>query len=243
MRLVLADDDAPFREAVAELLCQRFEIQQCDDGKTTLREVVSNPPEALVLNLMMPGLDGLSLLNRLLDSEIYPAVLATTPLVTNYILDTATEINVSYLMLKPCLPEDVAQRVLHMTRKIRKPRLGPDSIRFHIAKMLQDIGLNPKHRGFAFLQEAISMDLEQSGRSMTKEVYPALAAQFHVNPALVERAMRSAIQYAWEHALTPSCIRLFPQENGIYPRPSNSTFIATIAQEVRWQIMESTETI
>ena len=150
MRLVLADDDVPFREAVAELLCQRFEIQQCDDGKTTLREVVSNPPEALVLNLMMPGLDGLSLLNRLLDSEIYPAVLATTPLVTNYILDTATEINVSYLMLKPCLPEDVAQRVLHMTRKIRKPRLGPDSIRFHIAKMLQDIGLNPKHRGFAF---------------------------------------------------------------------------------------------
>ena len=102
LKLLIAEGTEDFRIALAETLRGAYTLRECDDGVTALELMASFQPEVVVLDLMLPGLDGLTLLQRAVAAQLHPIVLATTRFHNEYVVETAQELGVAYIMVKPC---------------------------------------------------------------------------------------------------------------------------------------------
>lgn len=225
--LLIADGSDDFRLALAEALQESYHVRCCGDGKQALALLRSWQPEILVLDLMLPSLDGLTLLQMAAQEQLRPKVLAMTALVNDYILDAAHRLGVSYLVRRPCDVGAISLRVADLNhRPLPRPVL-PDSAE-RLAEFLLALGLLPKHRGFQYLLEAVPLMEEKPDQSITKELYPAVALLCHTEDRHVERSIRSALSYAWNHRDASVWKRYFPASQDRCP--SNALFIVRLSQ-------------
>ena len=102
LKLLIAEGSEEFRQALAEKLMGAYLIRVCVEGKDALETMRSFRPDLMVLDLMLPGLDGVSLLQRASDEEDPPTVLSVSCFFNDYILEALTRLNVGYVMKKPC---------------------------------------------------------------------------------------------------------------------------------------------
>lgn len=234
LNLLIADSTEDFSAALIAALQDSYRIHHCTNGKDAFAHLLNNPPDVMILDLMIPELDGITLLHKAADAGICPIVLATTRLYNEYVLETIRELNVAYLMLKPCDPYAAAERARDLGRRVHSDsRNMEDPIAF-VKKLLVSLNVPSHLRGSAFLREAITLMAGRPDISITKELYPTVGTHFGANYAQVERSIRNAINLAWEHRIDSEWAKYFHRDtDGTIPRPSNGVFISRLADELR----------
>lgn len=239
MTLLIADCSDDFRNALAQALQGQYRIQCCRTGREVLELLQTEVPDLVVMDLMLPEIDGISLLQQLRASGIRPLVLAMTRLVNDYVLDTATELEVAYMMMKPCDIRAVVGRVRDLLRQKPRPKISAPDKQTHVSNILDSLGFSSKLRGYYYLRTAILISIDTPMQSVTKELYPAVAHQMKCTPAQVERSIRNAIQKSWENRVEEVWLQFFTENSaGIIERPSNAAFINRLAERIQLDQMQ-----
>lgn len=233
-RLLIADADSSFRQALTQALKDSYVIYACSTGTEALTVWDRIDPDVVVIDLMLPYLDGLSLIQRQASQKPLPPTLVTSRLYNDYILECLQQLGVRYAILKPCQIQHLAQRVLELEKYVLADPVSP---RAYATRLLLALGVPANLHGFTYLQEAIPMLATDPGQAMTKQLYPAVAHIFGTSAALVERAIRNAVTHAWEQRSDPVWSLYFPPgPDGSVPHPTNSAFLSCLADALRIQL-------
>lgn len=231
---MIVDSSDEFRSALENALQNLYIIHHSKNGDDALQSAQRIRPDIMVLDLILAGLDGITLLHELRNHGIRPMVLATTRLYNDYVFDSAEELGIGYIIRKPCNPAAVAERVRDLSRRLNpKSEQEIDPEEFITAK-LHGLRISPRHRGYDYLKEAVFLMAKDSGLTITKELYPAVGAKFQSTVPQVERSIRSAISAAWTQKHSHAWDELLPPgSDGFTERPSNGFLIAHLAEELR----------
>lgn len=239
LSILIADSSEEFRSTLTNALQGNYRIYCCRTGKEALDFLKRNLPDILIMDLMLPELDGLSLLQSLVSSGIHPTTLATTRLANDYVVEATTKLGVEYLMIKPCDIRAIVSRVKDLSCKRPRPTLSAPDNRTHVSNLLVSLGVSTKLRGYAYLREAVLSIADTPMQSITKELYPSIARRFGCNSAQVERSIRNAIQSAWSQRSDSTWSQIFqPDGDGNIARPSNAVFISSLADRITLDQMQ-----
>ena len=214
------------------------------DGEQAIRMVGRLKPDILVLDLMLSKQDGISVLKAISGMEHPPRTLATSQFMTEYISSTAAGLGVQYLMLKPCDLQAVVDRLEEIRggeslRNSSLRRLDKNNIETLVTSIIHEIGVPAHIKGYQYLREAIIIavnDMEVIN-AITKVLYPQVAKAFGTTPSRVERAIRHAIEVAWDRGDLDTLQRFFGYTvSNTKGKPTNSEFIALIADKLQLEL-------
>lgn len=230
-KLLIAEENEDFALALEDALRGLYSLRSCRDGQTALQLMHSFKPDILVLDMMLPGLDGVSLLQTITDAHMEPMVLATTRYYNDYMIDCINRFGVGYMIVKPCDVRATVARIGDLNSRIRQPRPTRPDPKVTVANLLLQFRIAPKHRGSTYLREAIALIMENPGMAITKELYPEVGKRCNADKQQVERCIRTAIEAAWKRRDEQLWRMYFPMgPEGCLERPSNGDFIARLAQ-------------
>ncbi len=216
------------------------------DGEQAIRMVMDKKPDILVLDLMLSKQDGISVLKAIDRMERKPTTLATSGFVTEYVANAAANLGVRYLMLKPCDMSAVAERLEEIRGgdSLRPGLRKPDktNIETMVTGIIHEIGVPAHIKGYQYLREAIIIAVNDMDviNAITKVLYPQVAKTFQTTPSRVERAIRHAIEVAWDRGDLDTLQRFFGYTvSNTKGKPTNSEFIALIADKLQLQLKSS----
>ena len=217
------------------------------DGEQAIRMVTDRKPDVLVLDLMLPKKDGLAVLKAISGAERKPVTLATSGFITDYVASAAAGLGVKYMMLKPCDMIALVDRLEEVrggenTQKLLTPALNKNSIESMVTGIIHEIGVPAHIKGYQYLREAIIIAVNDMDviNAITKVLYPQVAKAFQTTPSRVERAIRHAIEVAWDRGDLDTLQRFFGYTvNSTKGKPTNSEFIALIADKLSLQLKSS----
>ena len=217
-----------------------------NDGEQAIRMITEKKPDILVLDLMLSKQDGISVLKAISGMERRPITLATSGFVTEYVANAAANLGVRYLMLKPCDMTAVAERLEEIRggENLRLPlrRTDKTSIESLVTGIIHEIGVPAHIKGYQYLREAIIIAVNDMDviNAITKVLYPQVAKTFQTTPSRVERAIRHAIEVAWDRGDLDTLQRFFGYTvSNTKGKPTNSEFIALIADKLQLQLKSS----
>ncbi len=217
------------------------------DGDQALRAILERKPQVLVLDLMLAKRDGIGVLKALQGGDVKPATLVTSSFVTEYVASAAANLGARYLMLKPCDMTALVERLEEIRGSHRKitvaRRSDRESIEAMVTGIIHEIGVPAHIKGYQYLREAIIIAVNDMDviNAITKVLYPQVAKTFQTTPSRVERAIRHAIEVAWDRGDLDTLQRFFGYTvSNTKGKPTNSEFIALIADKLQLQL-KSTE--
>lgn len=225
--------------------CDGFQVVgTANDGELAVRLIEEKKPDLLVLDLMLAKLDGLSVLKSISGMDHRPLTLATSAFVTDYVSTAAAGLGVRYLMLKPCDMPSLVDRLEEIrgseTLRLATPR-RPDktTIETMVTSIIHEIGVPAHIKGYQYLREAIIIAVNDMDviNAITKVLYPQVAKTFGTTPSRVERAIRHAIEVAWDRGDLDTLQRFFGYTvSNTKGKPTNSEFIALIADKLQLEL-------
>lgn len=231
-KLLIAESSRELADALAELFRGSCQVQCCTDGDEARQLLRRFRPDVLILDLMLPGFDGLSLLQWAREQEICPQVLATTRFCSDYVVETAQLLGIRYLMRKPCSVSALGARVRDLLER-ETPEFRREQAT-DTAGLLRVLGIPGKLRGATYLRHAVPLYARDPLQSITKVLYPEVAKLCSCKPSHVERSIRSAIERGWKRRDENIWRLYFPaDETGTVPKPTNGELIARLAQSLR----------
>ena len=244
--ILIADNSEEFCSALSTALqrTERFAIAgTACDGEQALKLLEERKPDILVLDLMLAKKDGLSILKTLASWERRPAVVATSGFMTDYVASAAAGLGVAYLILKPCDMDALVDRLEELRfdagRTIPIRRAPGQSIEALVTGIIHEIGVPAHIKGYQYLREAIIIAVNDMDviNAITKVLYPQVAKTFQTTPSRVERAIRHAIEVAWDRGDLDTLQKFFGYTvSNTKGKPTNSEFIALIADKLQLQL-------
>lgn len=222
------------------------------NGQECLNLLTDKQPDVLVLDIIMPHLDGLAVLEKMRHIERLkqPSVIMLTAFGQEDVTKKAVDLGASYFILKPFDMENLTSHIRQVSGKanamIKRPLPSfrsattvdgkPKNLDASITSIIHEIGVPAHIKGYMYLREAISMvynDIELLG-SITKVLYPDIAKKYNTTASRVERAIRHAIEVAWSRGNIDSISSLFGYTVSMSKaKPTNSEFIAMVADKLR----------
>lgn len=221
------------------------------NGQECLNMLKDRNPDVLVLDIIMPHLDGLAVLEklRMMDKPKQPNVIMLTAFGQEDVTKKAVDLGASYFILKPFDMENLTSHIRQVSGKpsaiVKRPLPAfrssisdgkPKNLDASITSIIHEIGVPAHIKGYMYLREAISMvynDIELLG-SITKVLYPDIAKKYNTTASRVERAIRHAIEVAWSRGNIESISSLFGYTVSMSKaKPTNSEFIAMVADKLR----------
>lgn len=252
--VAIADDNREFCQIVAQFISAQEEFEVvgiAKDGIEALEIVEKEKPQILILDIIMPHLDGLGVLEKLheLENDFFPKVIILSAVGQDKITQRAIELGASYYVVKPfdfqifikrlkqtVDNDSLIQPKLDISNSYKKNVNNENNMETKITKIIQEIGVPAHIKGYLYLREAIHMvieDMDYLG-AVTKELYPNVAEKFNTTPSRVERAIRHAIEVAWNRGKIDTIDKIFGYTvNNNKGKPTNSEFIALIADKIR----------
>ena len=255
LRVLIADPNREFQQMMTALLSKERDMETADvasDGLEALAKVKTLRPDVVLLDLVQPRLDGLGVLRRLAAQENAPPVLVLTGFVNAHVIAECSELGAAYFMPKPCDTAELIQRLRKCTETKKKPPDGQSAtarpevkymnypLESAVTDLIHEIGVPAHIKGYQYLREAILFTLRDADASagITKVLYPEIAKRFSTTSTCVERAMRRAIEVAWDRGDEDVRQKLFRGTiSGNKGKPTNGEFIAMIAEHVSRQII------
>ncbi len=219
------------------LSAYRIKVQTCEkDGKKVLESLIKEKPTAVLLDAFMPGLDAISVKQKYDESGLKGTTFFATGNFVNE--DLESEImnkGFAYYFLKPFDPSMLASRVLNVaTRHVHlEPQIDDECT---VTDILHQIGVPAHIKGYQFLRDAILMTMEDSDyiNSVTKRLYPEIARRNSTTASRVERAIRHAIEVAWDRGDVDVLNKYFGYTiHNLRGKPTNSEFVAMISDKMR----------
>lgn len=252
LKILVADDNREFNELLSEYLNKKEDMEvigSAYNGKDVLELIKEKQPDIVLLDIIMPHLDGIGVLEELGKMEIplKPKVIMLTAFGHENITQKAVELGASYYILKPFNLEILAERIRQLgkaqaqgekTSAVRNmpAKKEKDDFIEEITQIIHEIGIPAHIKGYLYLRDAISMvaeEIELLG-SVTKVLYPRIAQKYETTPSRVERAIRHAIEVAWSRNNIDTIKKFFGYTiNTEKGKPTNSEFIALVADRIR----------
>ena len=247
----IADNSEEFCDQLTAALQQTQGFQvvgTAGDGEQALRALAERKIDVLVLDLMLPKRDGISVLKALAAMDRKPITLATSGFITDYVASAAANLGARYLMLKPCDVTALVDRLEEIRggsaqSRTTVRRLDKTNIETMVTGIIHEIGVPAHIKGYQYLREAIIIAVNDMDviNAITKVLYPQVAKTFGTTPSRVERAIRHAIEVAWDRGALDPLQRFFGYTvSNTKGKPTNSEFIALIADKLQLQ-MKSAE--
>ena len=229
-KLLIAESTEELRSLLRDMFRGTFQVCCCCDGYEAQQILPQFNPDVMIVDVMLPGMDGISLVQWALEQDLRSHVLLLTRFASDYVMEAAGRLGISYVMLKPCDMGALAARVADMSRLSRPSGALGEDTQSQVSGMLLTLGLRPKLRGFACLREAVLLSAREEYMSVTKVLYPEVAKRCGCQSAHVERNIRSAIDAAW-NARDEAIWRMYfiPDGSGQVARPTNAAFISRLA--------------
>lgn len=257
IKLVIADDNKEFSSILSEYLRSQndFEIVGiAKDGLEAVKFVTMYEPDVLVLDIIMPHLDGLGVLEKinLMSNIKLPKVIVLSAVGQDKITQRAINLGAEYYVVKPFDMDIFSKRIRQLfspnsqMSEIRRSSLmmsdnhtafsDSNTLEAEITNIIHEIGVPAHIKGYLYLREAITMvvnDVELLS-AVTKELYPSIAKRYNTTASRVERAIRHAIEVAWARGQVDTINKLFGYTiNNGKGKPTNSEFIAMVADKLR----------
>lgn len=218
------------------------------NGNDAIDYIVSKQPNIIVLDFMLQDRDGLSVLDYIknkLKAEPKPKCIVLSNLSQEMFVQKALQLGANYFMLKPCSFDNLKNRiedilfennVVEINEKADNPSKSHSKIiEERISTIFITVGIPANIKGYQFLREAVKLTIEKPDmiNNITKQLYPSIAERFETSASKVERAIRHAIEVAWNRGKIENINTLFGIK--VYSsneKPTNSEFIALIADKM-----------
>ena len=250
LRIVVADANEDLRTMLADVINAEEDMLvagTAGDGMEALSLVDTFQPDVLLTDLILTRLDGIGLLTTLSKREDAPASLVLSGLFNDQVVSACAELGVYYFIPKPCdipaLLSSIRQAGASRTRKIipisqavaMNPAPPEPSLEMVVTDIIHEVGVPAHVKGYQYLREAICLTVQDMDviNAVTKVLYPAVAKKFDTTPSRVERAIRHAIEIAWDRGDLETLQKFFGYTvSNIKGKPTNSEFIAMIADSL-----------
>lgn len=254
IKVLLADDNKDFCDILAAHLQKQEDMQVVAiamDGIDAMNKIRETHPDVAIIDGIMPRLDGLGVLERLqaMEEAERPVTILLSALSQDKVVQKALDLGAGYYMVKPFDMEALTQRVRQLMQE-QKPLVkagtlsggGGYDLETKVTNILHEIGVPAHIRGYHYMREAIIMSVNDMDvlNYITKELYPSIAKKCNTTPSRVERAIRHAIEVAWNRGKVDAIDALFGYTiNNHKGKPTNSEFIALIADRLRLEMKAS----
>ncbi|MDQ0231912.1 sporulation transcription factor Spo0A [Metabacillus malikii] len=254
IKVCIVDDNRELVGLLDEYLSSQEDIEVLGvayNGQECLNMLKDKTPDVLVLDIIMPHLDGLGVLEKLRQMEgPQPNVIMLTAFGQEDVTKKAVDLGAAYFILKPFDMEGLASHIRQVSgnaaplvkrtsttiRPANESQGKGKNLDASITSIIHEIGVPAHIKGYLYLREAISMvynDIELLG-SITKVLYPDIAKKYNTTASRVERAIRHAIEVAWSRGNIDSISSLFGYTVSMTKaKPTNSEFIAMVADKLR----------
>lgn len=252
IKVLLADDNKDFCDIIVNHLNNQSDISVVAvavDGIDAMNKIRETKPDIAIIDGIMPRLDGLGVLERLQkDEEIHqPITIILSALSQDKVVQKALDLGAGYYMVKPFDMDALTERIRQLMQEKPLLRTGLPSLvqsqtspaydlETKVTNILHEIGVPAHIRGYHYMREAIIMSVNDMDvlNYITKELYPSIAKKCNTTPSRVERAIRHAIEVAWNRGKVDAIDALFGYTvNNHKGKPTNSEFIALIADRLR----------
>lgn len=256
IRIVIADDNKEFSSILSEYLSGQADfdvVGTAKDGIEAVNMVQNHQPDVLVLDIIMPHLDGLGVLEKInqMSNIEMPKVIILSAVGQDKITQRAINLGAEYYVVKPFDMEIFGNRIRQLftsnlsTNEVKRSTLivpesssfvNNNSLEAEITNIIHEIGVPAHIKGYLYLREAIQMvvnDVELLS-AVTKELYPSIAKKYNTTASRVERAIRHAIEVAWSRGQIETINKIFGYTiHNDKGKPTNSEFIAMVADKLR----------
>ncbi len=251
LKVMIADDKAELGQSCAKALkSYGMDVVLCEkDGQKVLEKAKTVKPDVVIADVFMPNLDILGVLNGLkeIEEKERPLVMAMSSFDNQRLEKETLDAGATYYFLKPFDMNTMAQRIIKLSgwRNEVSPIVVKDNVitdpqlELMITEIIHQIGVPAHIKGYHYLREAIMLSVKNSDiiNSVTKLLYPTVAKKHATTSSRVERAIRHAIEVAWDRGDIDVLNSYFgytiQNDRG---KPTNSEFIAMISDKLRLQL-------
>ncbi len=254
--VVVVDDNEKLLDNICDTLTKDQSIKivgKAKNGEEGFDVIKKTAPDVVILDLIMPKMDGLSLMDKVHKEGMLirtPFFIITSAISNESVIQDAFGFGAGYYMLKPFETDMIIDRVKSVksyNKRIPENKkfvdAGEDRQQFmdrniesDVTAIIHDVGVPAHIKGYQYLREAIIMSVNDNEmlNSITKILYPSIAKKFQTTASRVERAIRHAIEVAWNRGRMDTIDELFGYTiNAEKGKPTNSEFIALIADKIR----------
>ena len=244
IKIMLTDGNEDARDMLRDALEQtgRFVVAaSTGNGSEVLQLIEEHKPDILVLDYLLPGLDGLSIL-RQMKKEDRPQILMTSTFAPQATAAEAGMLGVSVFLCKPYSESAVIEHLLRLAEKAEETGHAP-GLEELVTSIIHEVGVPAHIKGYQYVREAIMITVEDMDviNSVTKVLYPEVAKKYHTTPSRVERAIRHAIEVAWDRGDLETLQKFFGYTvSNTKGKPTNSEFIAMISDRIRLKLKITT---
>ncbi len=257
--IVIGDDSEDFGFQCREMLrdADHEIILTKKDGKEVWEAIQQTRPKVVVLDAVMPHYDAINILYKLQKEQFDVSVIVVVPQGNQFLEEEIIRYG-AYCMIKPIDMQYMKECILSMLR-VKMPATpagfrkaannGNVTLEMLVTDVIFSVGVPAHIKGYNYLRKAIMLAIAQPDMigSVTKTLYPEVAKAFSTTASRVERAIRHAIEVAWDRGDVEVLDSYFGYTiNTGRGKPTNSEFIAMIADRLRLQsqnIIENQETL
>ncbi len=253
INVLIADDNKDFCDVLKNYLDKQPDINVVGvafDGKEACEKILQIKPDVVLLDEVMPNLDGLGVLEKLANSNLQTMFIMLTAVTQDKVTQRAFALGASHYIAKPFDMELLVARIKQLREPIVSTKLENKNglncsnidLETRVTNILHEIGVPAHIRGYHYMREAIIMAIGDIDvlNYITKELYPSIAKKCNTTPSRVERAIRHAIEVAWSRGRIDVIDSLFGYTiNNHKGKPTNSEFIALIADRLRLELKAS----
>ncbi len=246
-KIALFGNNEDYLNELKECIAEEGEYEICaitQNGNTALELIKNTEPDIAVIDLVLAGLDGFGVLDYIKENTVGCTAIAIGGFTDDKIVDKAIEHGAVYYLAKPVKPDTLMSRIRELSSSTTiSYKVASDfrdkrkalSLDEKISNIFTTIGIPPHIKGFSYLREGIKMTVTNPGiiNRVTKELYPQIAFKFSTTASKVERAIRHAIEVAWNRGRADAISSIFGARVYIgNERPTNSEFIALVADKL-----------
>jgi two-component system response regulator (stage 0 sporulation protein A) len=251
LKVIIADDGKELVQAMQDFFSEKKEIEVVgvhNDGVTLLNTLRVTQVDLLILDIFMPNLDGMKVLQELNSKKdrykVPKNIIAITAFSNEKVMNSVAELGADYFVVKPINFSNLFETIKDMSQKKNEKTQNNSyslsafktDLDTEITTLLHEIGVPAHIRGYLYIREAITMvyyNIEILG-NITKILYPEVARKFNTTSSRVERAIRHAIEVAWVRGNIDAISDIFSYTISYHKsKPTNSEFIAMIADRLR----------
>ena len=263
--ILIADDNEDFARTLVNYLEREEDMEVigiAKNGKEACDMVANTAPDVLLLDVIMPYLDGIGVLEYINSSNMpkKPMCIMLSAVGQAKITQTAIALGAEYYVVKPFDIEVLIKRIREMknykpttaqncysNREVRIPYIDisennkkdEEVLEALVTNIIHELGVPAHIKGYQYLREAIIMVIKDIDiiNQITKQLYPEIAQKYKTTPSRVERAIRHAIEVAWARGEQATVESIFGYTiSAAKGKPTNSEFIAMIADKLRLEL-------
>lgn len=244
IKLYIADNNQTYTKELIEYFENKFDIVGTSgDGHQTLAFLKANKVDVVLLEMVLSGVDGFEVLEGISKMENKPKVIINSSLTHEGFISKALAQGAHYFMIKPVEKALLEKRIFDIMSSLQEKQSAPQPTAKNTNKFLEEkitnifitVGIPAHIKGYQYLREAIKMSIEcpEIINSITKRLYPSIAERFETSASKVERAIRHAIEVAWNRGKIENINSVFQIK--VYDsneKPTNGEFIALVADKM-----------